>query len=259
MKEKIHEKSVSLYEKDHPIGSLKVDFFLELIQKIKDAVVSESDNHVVKWCVDYHLKNGKMFSIEQIESNFWEYGSLELIRIMVYKDKESQEPLRSDLLFSTCRLTQAVEYFIDLIDDHVNSGILFAMNKTAMTFDQIRILKTKQLVYKSHYDYLSEMLNPFWYQVFGKTADQMWQGGMVTAHGDKAYGYKDQWQKHNIPFHHGVLLFLLSYTKEYGDRPKHESVDWVVEVYPKYLEKIKLAEQQVLKDLFGIELELKGN
>lgn len=96
----------------------------------------------------------------------------------------------------------------------------------------------------SHYDYLDALLNPFWKLVFDKTADDMWCGGIVSAHGDKAYSYKDEWKEAGIPFARGVLLFLLTYTKLIGDYPKHKSVDWVIEQYPIYVDKIIEAEKE---------------
>lgn len=97
----------------------------------------------------------------------------------------------------------------------------------------------------NQYHYCDMMLNPFWLRVFGKTADEMWCGGIVSAHGDKAYGYKSQWEKAGVPFNRGVLIFLLSYTKELGDRPKHETREWVIENYSKYLPMILEAEKEI--------------
>lgn len=95
----------------------------------------------------------------------------------------------------------------------------------------------------SHYDYLELIIDEFWRGVFGKTTGEMWCGGIITAHGDKAYGYKDQWKKAGIPFGRGVLLFLLTYTKELGDTPKHESCEWVIANYQKYLPHVEAAEK----------------
>lgn len=95
----------------------------------------------------------------------------------------------------------------------------------------------------SHYDYLELVLEEFWRLVFGKTAGEMWCGGIIGAHGDKAYGYKGDWEDSGIPFDRGVLLFLLTYTKELGDTPKHESCEWVISNYQKYLPHIEAAEK----------------
>ena len=95
----------------------------------------------------------------------------------------------------------------------------------------------------SHYDYLELVLEEFWKLVFGKTASEMWCGGIIGAHGDKAYGYKSDWKDASIPFGRGVLLFLLTYTKELGDTPKHLSVYWVIDNYQKYLPHIEAAEK----------------
>lgn len=108
------------------------------------------------------------------------------------------------------------------------------------------VVQHNSLFVDSHYRYLDEMLNPFWKEVFGKTASEMFCGGMVSAHGDKAYGYKSEWAKAGINKYRGTLLFLLSYTKERGETPRHEVEQWVIDNYPKYLPMIEAAEKIVM-------------
>lgn len=95
----------------------------------------------------------------------------------------------------------------------------------------------------NHHDYLHLVIDEFWKHIFGKTTSEMWCGGIIGAHGDKAYGYRDQWKKADIPFGRGVLLYLLTYTKELGDTPKHKSCEWVINNYKKYLPHIESAEK----------------
>lgn len=96
----------------------------------------------------------------------------------------------------------------------------------------------------SHYDYLELVLNNFWKHVFGKSLRDTWNAGIIGAHGDKGYGYKRNWEKAGVPFNHGMLLFLLTYTSELGDTPKHESCQWVINNYQKYLPMILKAEKE---------------
>lgn len=96
----------------------------------------------------------------------------------------------------------------------------------------------------SQYDYLEIVIDEFWKRVFGKTTSEMWCGGIIGAHSDKAYGYKREWSDAGIPFGRGVLLFLLTYTKELGETPKHESCQWVIDNYQKYLPHIEAAEKE---------------
>ncbi len=95
----------------------------------------------------------------------------------------------------------------------------------------------------SHYDYMELVIEDFWKSVFNKTLSETWNAGIIGAHGDKAYGYKSRWKKEGIPFGRGVLIFLLTYTKELGERQKCESCEWVIENYPKYLPMILEAEK----------------
>jgi hypothetical protein len=45
---------------------------------------------------------------------------------------------------------------------------------------------------------------------------------------------KDAWERNNILYHHGVAIYLLTYTKEYGDNKPHLRTEWVIDNYEKY-------------------------
>lgn len=104
------------------------------------------------------------------------------------------------------------------------------------------------VAYRSHYDYLEFVIDRFWPKVFGKTRNEMFCGCNVGAHADKCDGYKFDWNDAGIPFYHGVLLFLLTYTK-LMDRPKHESGEWVIENYEKFNSMIFEAEDEFLDEI----------
>ena len=123
-----------------------------------------------------------------------------------------------------------------------------AFARKGMTDYEIAVYTRETLHCSSHYDYLDRMLNPFWKEVFGKTANEMWCGGIVGAHGDKCYGYKRAWAKHDIHFFRGALLFLLTYTKVM-DREKHLSEKWVVDNYSKYLPAIEKVEKELYESI----------
>lgn len=96
----------------------------------------------------------------------------------------------------------------------------------------------------NHYEYCEAVLEAFWKLVFGKTPDEMWCGGIVSCHGDKCYGYREEWEVAGIPFKRGVLLYMLTYTEKLGETPKHASGQWVIASYQTYLEKILAAEKE---------------
>lgn len=60
--------------------------------------------------------------------------------------------------------------------------------------------------------------------------------GMIAAHSDKCEQYRDYWLKYRIPFRHAVFVYLLTYTKVFGETPKHLSREWVVVNYHLYEE-----------------------
>ena len=90
----------------------------------------------------------------------------------------------------------------------------------------------------NHYDWLDEHLPTFFKNVgvsFEKNA------GIIVAHGDKCYQYRDRWEFEYIPFDHGVAIYLLSYVHPYADEVR-ETVDntwvdpkeWVIANYQRF-------------------------
>lgn len=198
----------------------------------------------------YHSKGNYhgIGDVETLEVSFGEHSS------EVYSDapeaKNGGWYSNNTQYFWPGYVEDAVETFVSRLRAE-HPGYRFDHPKSEK-LDIIKIRQTKKLEFESHYDYLDAMLEPFWKLVFDKTPDQMACAGIVIAHGDKAYSYKEDWKKKDIPFHRGVLLFLLTYTQLLGDTPKHQSCEWVINKYPEYLERIEQAERQVLKDRFGI-------
>lgn len=64
--------------------------------------------------------------------------------------------------------------------------------------------------------------------------------GIIVAHGDKCYGYKSNWQEADIPFEHGVALYLLTYVSPFDKESRETKNGWinpsdrVIANYPKY-------------------------
>lgn len=76
----------------------------------------------------------------------------------------------------------------------------------------------------SHYDYLKEHLFPFM-EKMGVNIE--WNGGIIGAHGDKAYGYRDEWKRAGIQFPHGVAIYLLTYCRPYALEVRETENGWV--------------------------------
>lgn len=87
----------------------------------------------------------------------------------------------------------------------------------------------------NHYKWLDKHLNTFWIAVFGQTLEEYGFAGVVGAHGDKGSQYKDEWLEQQIPFPHGMALYMLTYTDKM-DRPKYESAEWVIDNYKWYVD-----------------------
>ena len=76
----------------------------------------------------------------------------------------------------------------------------------------------------NHYDYLEAHL-PEFFKAVGVNWD-VWRG-IVSAHGDKAYTYRYEWEKLGIPFAQGVALYLLSYCEPYAQEVRETTNGWV--------------------------------
>jgi hypothetical protein len=78
--------------------------------------------------------------------------------------------------------------------------------------------------FRSHYDWLEKHLP----EIFRKAGIE-WapNAGIIGAHGDKAYGYQDRWEKAGIHFYHGVALYLMTYCQPYSQTCRETLNDWV--------------------------------
>jgi len=109
----------------------------------------------------------------------------------------------------------------------------------------------------NHYKWLDKNLEDFWQSVFGKSLDETGCAGIVSAHGDKCYQYKNKWLEAGIPFFYGVAIYFLTYTKEIGDIPKYESSQWVIDNYDKYVKKLNRIEPRDYVQPSDMNIELK--
>lgn len=90
--------------------------------------------------------------------------------------------------------------------------------------------------YNSHYDYLETHLDTFWQAVFDKTLEESHFSGIIIAHGDKVEQYQDSLEEAGIPYYHGCMMYMLTYTKKMGDTPKWESLEWIIDNYTHYVD-----------------------
>lgn len=100
----------------------------------------------------------------------------------------------------------------------------------------------------NHYKWLDKHLDSIWVSVFGKTLSEMWCTGIISAHGDKCYGYQMVWEDAGIPFVHGVAIYLLSYVAPFSAEVRNTDngfvpVDkWVIDNYQRFLPHLPPAE-----------------
>ncbi len=64
--------------------------------------------------------------------------------------------------------------------------------------------------------------------------------GLIEEHLEKCEGYKEEWLKNNIPFEHGVALFLLSYLPPFNKEVRETEMGhidpwrWVIANYERF-------------------------
>lgn len=98
-----------------------------------------------------------------------------------------------------------------------------------------------------HYDWLEKHLGKF-FENLGIYAD--YAIGMGSAHGDKCYSYRNQWEKVGIRFEHGVAIYLLSYVYPFSNEVRKTPngwiapVEWVIANHERFLPAIKKAETE---------------
>lgn len=94
-------------------------------------------------------------------------------------------------------------------------------------------------IMKNHYEWLDENFSKF---LENLGHEEQWETcpGIITAHGDKCYGYRRNWENAGIPFAHGVAIYLLSYLRPWDIETmetEHGWVDvckWVVNNYERF-------------------------
>ena len=90
---------------------------------------------------------------------------------------------------------------------------------------------------------------PDFFEAVGVSFDE--NAGIVSCHGDKCYGYQHQWEENNIPFEHGVAIYLLTYVRPYGHEVRDttdgwiDPGNWVVKNYSRFKEHLLKAEELI--------------
>lgn len=85
--------------------------------------------------------------------------------------------------------------------------------------------KIEVVVYKSHYDYLNQVLPSFFKAI--KVNHPEMAFGATTAHGDKGYGYQDKWEKAGLHFYQAMAIYLASYYHPFSDECRNTKAGWV--------------------------------
>ena len=77
---------------------------------------------------------------------------------------------------------------------------------------------------KNHYDWLEEHLETIFNNL---NLDYSHHCGIIRCHGDKAYLYRQKWERHSIHFFHGIAIYLLSYVYPYSNECRNTKEGWI--------------------------------
>ena len=194
--------------------------------------------------------NAEASALAVIRGDFDDFRSVFIYTVTIMVAMEESHYCLASYRFPEVALNQAIALFeneeellrqIPLLE----AGEVFSLG---FTEPEISFISNKTLHCNSHYDYLNIMLEPFWLEVFGKTASEMWCGGIVSAHGDKCSTYNHTWKMKGINKYRGALIFLLAYTKE-CKQAKSKVDQWVIDNYEKYLPVIVKVEEAIMANL----------
>lgn len=106
----------------------------------------------------------------------------------------------------------------------------------------------------NHYKYLEKHLPAFFAKI-GINWDC--NSGIISAHGDKCYQYRTDWEEQGIPFSHGVAIYLASYCKPYNKEVRMTDEgfirpdDWTIEKYSLWKDLLPLVDETD-KDILSI-------
>jgi hypothetical protein len=78
----------------------------------------------------------------------------------------------------------------------------------------------------NHYKWLEKHFPDFIEKLLGGDA-ALHCKGLIGAHGDKCYSYKERFQNHGIPFPHGVTMYLLCRLSPYSSEVRDTENGWV--------------------------------
>lgn len=81
-----------------------------------------------------------------------------------------------------------------------------------------------------HYDYLMQHFVTFYQklcQVEGLPVNSGINDGLIIAHGDKCYQYREEWAEGGLSFEHGVAIYLLSFISPWSSEVRETPQGWV--------------------------------
>lgn len=235
---------------------------MEFCTTFKEALDKELVKKKLLEGIDVHFKFPNKDILAIMRTNNVPFGMEKPVHMIevVYAEFDPEKDPEKGSVYETYNSGEywpvvLMEKAIEVYFERMNSELPQRWSNKGYKPCEIQVHNTKQVEFDSHYAYLNRILEPFWLEVFGKTPYDMWCAGIVTSHGDKCYGYKSDWKEKDINFNRGSLLFLLTYTKEFGENEKHKSCEWVIDNYAKYLPAIEKAEAYVLEHILDKNLE----
>lgn len=127
------------------------------------------------------------------------------------------------------QITEIAVLFKDGIVKFGRRSEIYILDGNSSTQQKIEVYRIKS-ERENHYDWLEKYLPKFMNDIAkDKSTDRCSfenNMGIISAHGDKASSYRDFWEKRNIPYIHGVAIFLMSYCWPFSNEVRQIN-DWI--------------------------------
>ena len=243
----------------------------EVLKQTKDKDVTELHTSIKKLMMEddgeFSLtvqNSGDRLTIYRTVGDYYRIGTIEHY-VVCYLEHEVDETeagrenlfhVATSQYFPIARVDEAIACFITRLKSdspYRMSSKQVSEDRTkteGYTLEEIKPFTTKELFFDNHYTYLELMVEPLGELLFGDKGQWVFNDGMIGAHGDKGYGYRDIWKDAGINHNRGTLLYLLTYTNLL-DCDKSKSGEWVVSNYERFLPQIQQLEEKIIQEQFS--------
>lgn len=190
-------------------------------------------------------EQGEYYQLGKVDSITVCYGSYECVDI---DDGSMGYMLCKSNNYAPRDIQKAIECFITrLVSDNPAESL-----NTDNTLEDIFVINRGNLEFEDEFMYLTDVSCRFFKLALKLDKDLDYINVFYPNHTEFQL-YKETFQKNDIDFNRGCLLYLFGLYLNLKDMNKDQIVYWVVTEYKNYLPMIEQAEEEILKEKYGID------